>query len=1402
MRKKIRYQVKQSETRLCVWLVFLCFGAQAFGQERLFVRATPYPDAVAIHFFPMKPADWTRDVASGYRIVRVEVDSATSAPKSGTEHIVASAAKPQSAQWFEQHQADEEGLMQAIGALLYDTLFQFKDRSLIDPDSMRWNYVMYEVLNRPYVALATGFLVADTTAIAGKTYRYDLSHLTDPGLRTSFILTPGSSSVVQLPANFDTEFQFPENKSLSDMIPKLEKPIMPQVVALAKAYGDSIALRWAPSSAQMWFSSNQKGYVLVKYIETKPDQFEVVDTIGLIKPWTREKVTKWLEINPQDSLAFMAAGILYNELPGEILPVSEQAQVFQTKYGFALFAAEGSALAAQILGLGYIDKKVQRGKTYAYRVIAIEAPSAFSQGDAKIKNELLRGQKPEGFQAISGDRLIELKWLMIENRARYSAYQLERAVDKNNDWKALHQGPLTFVDSDVASFSEYAFRDSVTANYVKFRYRLRGLDSFGDWSEWTEVVSEAVDLTPPVAPSILLASYNDTTNIVTIKWEVFEIPDDFKNYKVMLAKEADGPYDITLAELKSDAREFIWKPDSILTADRGFFIRVVSEDIHKNQGVSIERMMVVPDLVAPPAPALVVGNISEEGLVSLVWEHSTAPDVRGYHVVWANSPDHEFSQHNTKLIEENAYEWTIEIESLTENLYVAVAAQDNAFNRGANSKMIQLKRPDKVPPIPARMVSVVQNGKAIELKWEPSPSTDVTMQYLLRRLSGNQATDWQLIDSMPNLLAQYTDTTCAPQEQYSYTIYTKDESQNKSENSNALHVKTRFSPDAIQIKGLTINQVAPGKVELTWDYQTSNQLWIPKGQAEFLIHRSTGSDHPKLIGRANQDQRMYMDSGLINGVLYNYMVQVFFKDAGETGKPSPIKSVFGKAEPVTAVVEGVDVKLVVKGNNRTILSGDEFPTLDDKTDFGIVGTGTKLTHGFSLNNTGTGKLRLPSTSITLETTDVGVWKVIQPESQVITGYGGTENFIIEFQPKLAQIYTAKVKVGGKTPYEFSIKGEGTSKAELDVTGRDETIVNGQAYATKTNDSDFEVVQTGNDARHIFKIKNIGATQLTLKSEPRLIGDAVFSISGFKMPVNGKIAPGAEVILTIIFAPKETGAHQGRVYILTDDEDESQFDFAIGGVGSGPEINVSGGLEASAINDGATEASEANGTSFGKVALNTAFTRTFTIRNSGSMALSLSGKPRVNISGVAAGEFKLVQEPTDVVGPGDGTTVFKIAFTPKSLGKKLVRAYLETNDINEGIFEFVLDGEGAEPAQLNVTGLQNKIIKNGQTAPLAVDGTDFGIIKKDQEVTREYQLMNKGGADYRIADVILEGKGAPFFQIVKKPDLIIKAGTKGTAINIQFKPETPGKYPVTLTIISQNSNEPAFQFSLVGMCSEK
>ena len=115
--------------------------------------------------------------------------------------------------------------------------------------------------------------------------------------------------------------------------------------------------------------------------------------------------------------------------------------------------------------------------------------------------------------------------------------------------------------------------------------------------------------------------------------------------------------------------------------------------------------------------------------------------------------------------------------------------------------------------------------------------------------------------------------------------------------------------------------------------------------------------------------------------------------------------------------------------------------------------------------------------------------------------------------------------------------------------------------------------------------------------------------------------------------------------------------AVGGAGGGglvfkvspfyKAISIRGyGVE---ITPGSATASTLNDTDFGPMQVPEIFsTRTFTIVNSGSTSLALTGTPKVMISGAAASDFQVMTAPSSTVASLSSTT-FQIAFDPTEVG---------------------------------------------------------------------------------------------------------------------------------------------------------
>ncbi|HTM54138.1 MAG TPA: PQQ-dependent sugar dehydrogenase [Pirellulales bacterium] len=125
---------------------------------------------------------------------------------------------------------------------------------------------------------------------------------------------------------------------------------------------------------------------------------------------------------------------------------------------------------------------------------------------------------------------------------------------------------------------------------------------------------------------------------------------------------------------------------------------------------------------------------------------------------------------------------------------------------------------------------------------------------------------------------------------------------------------------------------------------------------------------------------------------------------------------------------------------------------------------------------------------------------------------------------------------------------------------------------------------------------------------------------------------------------------------------------------GPEIDVRGNNVS--IVDGDTTPSVTDLTDFGSQNVASgSVTRTFTIANTGTQALNLTGSPLVQLSGANAGDFTVSVQPASSVAAG-GSTTFSVVFDPSVTGLRTATISIANNDSNENAYDFVIQGTGA------------------------------------------------------------------------------------------------------------------------------
>ena len=122
----------------------------------------------------------------------------------------------------------------------------------------------------------------------------------------------------------------------------------------------------------------------------------------------------------------------------------------------------------------------------------------------------------------------------------------------------------------------------------------------------------------------------------------------------------------------------------------------------------------------------------------------------------------------------------------------------------------------------------------------------------------------------------------------------------------------------------------------------------------------------------------------------------------------------------------------------------------------------------------------------------------------------------------------------------------------------------------------------------------------------------------------------------------------------------------------PGISVAGQGQAIASDD--TTPTITDDTDFGDVLVTQSVTHTFTISNTGTGVLNLSGDPRVTLSGAAVGDFTVVQQPTTPITPG-GSVTFQVRFTPSAIGMRGATISIASDDSGKNLYTFAIQGTG-------------------------------------------------------------------------------------------------------------------------------
>ncbi len=334
--------------------------------------------------------------------------------------------------------------------------------------------------------------------------------------------------------------------------------------------------------------------------------------------------------------------------------------------------------------------------------------------------------------------------------------------------------------------------------------------------------------------------------------------------------------------------------------------------------------------------------------------------------------------------------------------------------------------------------------------------------------------------------------------------------------------------------------------------------------------------------------------------------------------------------PVKAELVGPRMKVTGAGNS--------FPTSNDSLlnigdigayahlNFNNVLVKTSSKKSYKVSNWGLGKLGI--TRVYLTGQDLGDFSILRDVTGEV-GYSGLSGTIdpiieVELNAKTAGTKRAVVNILSDDPanphFAFPLKAV-VIAPEIDIP----------LYSWSTN---FGTLNKGEEKKHTFSLINLEGTY------PLILGDSLVEIVGSdefivtkQPPKTIPPGPGFSHTFDIVFRPKSPGTKNATIQIENNDPDENPFILPITGVCEIVDLEVYG--NGKLINNGDLSPKTANLTDFGAVPQNAETTKTFNLRNTGSVPVHIHS---ISVEGIKS--FTIPQKPSAPIKPG-GSQSFTI-----------------------------------------------------------------------------------------------------------------------------------------------------------------
>lgn len=541
--------------------------------------------------------------------------------------------------------------------------------------------------------------------------------------------------------------------------------------------------------------------------------------------------------------------------------------------GLLLLSADLDPAVANALGLRYDDAAVEPGRAYRYRLVAVDEAGEriVATSGAVVAGEYAPAPPPDTVDAAQVGNSVVLRWSL---RIPFSGYNVYR------DGRRLNDGPVVvFRDAggSGARSSPFQFRDTAVVAGDTVRYAVEGIDALGRAGRRSAPVTLVVrDRVPPRPPPVVRTAVRGDT--VHVYWEPSPDP-DVVGYQLWRADAREGPF-AEVGEPVPGARSD--RSDPGRSGGRTLWYRVTALDAAGNESApSFTALAAVPDLQPPPAPQGVEGT-ADAGLARLRWRPVGSPDLRGYRVYRASTPDREFGLLTPRPIPEAAFVDTLRT-GADHAFHYRVTAVDSAYNESEPGETVAVRPPDVTAPRAPIIAAVEAGEERLVVRWLPNPDADVVGYRVRYRIRGER--EWsELPEHLPRDARADTVPGVPARTPVEVAVLAIDDAGNVSPPSRTVtgEAYKRRPPPVPPLERATF-VADSGFVRLRWAAPAAGVVRI------VVLRRRSDGVRFRALGAVEPGARGYIDRPVGTGATYEYALRVFDRYGNHADSPHPVR---------------------------------------------------------------------------------------------------------------------------------------------------------------------------------------------------------------------------------------------------------------------------------------------------------------------------------------------------------------------------------------------------------------------------------------------------------------------------------------------------------------------------------